>query len=141
MQILGLRTTIYRVSDLSKATQWYSDLLGFPPYFDEPFYVGFNVGGFELGLQPEEGAVKTKSEGVNTYWGVEDVEATFAKLISMGATEYEKPTDVGGGIQVAMVKDLGIIYLVSYLIRILAYNYTTILSVITIIIPYFNIFV
>jgi catechol 2,3-dioxygenase-like lactoylglutathione lyase family enzyme len=105
MQILGLRTTIYRVSDLSKATQWYSDVLGFPPYFDEPFYVGFNVGGFELGLQPEEGAVKTKSEGVNTYWGVENVEASFAKLISMGATEHEKPIDVGGGIQVAMVKD------------------------------------
>jgi predicted enzyme related to lactoylglutathione lyase len=105
MQILGLRTTIYRVADLSKAKEWYADLLGFSPYFDEPFYVGFNVGGFELGLQPEEGAVKTKSEGVNTYWGVEDVDATFTKLISMGATEHEKPNEVGGGIKVAMVKD------------------------------------
>ncbi len=49
-----------------KAKQWYAELLGFPPYFDEPFYIGFNVKGFELGLQPKEGAVKTKSEGVNT---------------------------------------------------------------------------
>jgi predicted enzyme related to lactoylglutathione lyase len=105
MALLGLRTTIYRVSDIQKAKEWYAQFLGFQPYFDEPFYVGFNVEGFELGLQPEEGAVKTKSEGVNTYWGVEDIEATFAKLISMGATEHEKPTDVGGGIQVAMVKD------------------------------------
>ena len=115
MQLLGLRTTIYRVSDIQKAKEWYANFLGFQPYFDEPFYVGFNVAGFELGLQPEEGAVKTKSEGVNTYWGVEDIEATFAKLISMGATEHEEPTDVGGGIQVAMVKDpsgnlLGIIF-------------------------------
>jgi lactoylglutathione lyase len=115
MQLLGLRTTIYRVSDIEKAKEWYADLLEFPPYFDEPFYVGFNVAGFELGLQPEEGAVKTKSEGVNTYWGVEDIDATFARLISIGATEHEKPTDVGGGIKVAMVKDpwgnlFGIIY-------------------------------
>ena len=105
MALLGLRTTIYRVSDIQKATAWYAEFLGFQPYFDEPFYVGFNVGGFELGLQPEEGAVKTKSEGVNTYWGVEDIEATYAKLISMGATEHEKPSDVGGGIKVAMAKD------------------------------------
>ena len=63
--------------------------MGFQPYFDEPFYVGFNVEGFELGLQPEEGNVKTKSESVNTYWGVEDINATFTRLISMGATEHE----------------------------------------------------
>lgn len=105
MQILGLRTTIYRVSDIEKGKKWYADLLGFPPYFNEPFYVGFNVEGFELGLQPEEETLKAKSEGVNTYWGVEDIEATFAKLISMGATEHEKPMDVGSGIKVAMVKD------------------------------------
>ena len=106
MALLGLRTTIYRVSDIQKATEWYAEFLGFQPYFNEPFYVGFNVAGFELGLQPEEGAVKTKSEGVNTYWGVEDVQTTYQQLLSIGATPHEEPTDVGGGIQVAMVKDL-----------------------------------
>ena len=115
MALLGLRTTIYRVSDIQLAKEWYADFLGFQPYFDEPFYVGFNVEGFELGLQPEEEVVKTKSEGVNTYWGVKDIDATFARLISMGATEHEKPTDVGGNIKVALVKDpwgnlFGIIY-------------------------------
>ena len=105
MALLGLRTTIYRVSDIPKATAWYAEFLGFQPYFNEPFYVGFNVAGFELGLQPEEGAVKTKSEGVNTYWGVKDVQATYQQLLSLGAIPHEEPTDVGGGIQVAMVKD------------------------------------
>jgi lactoylglutathione lyase len=105
MQLLGLRTTIYRVSDIEKATEWYANFLGFQPYFNEPYYVGFNVGGYELGLQPEEGAIKTKLEGVNTYWGVENIEATYQRLIELGATEHEKPNDVGGGIQVAMVKD------------------------------------
>jgi len=51
--ILGLRTAIYPAPDLQKAKQWYADLLMQAPYFDEPFYVGFSVGGFELGLVPE----------------------------------------------------------------------------------------
>ena len=51
--LLGLRTIIYPAPDLAKAKQWYSDVLGMQPYFDEPFYVGFSVGGFELGLIPD----------------------------------------------------------------------------------------
>jgi catechol 2,3-dioxygenase-like lactoylglutathione lyase family enzyme len=38
---LGLRTEIYHAPDLAKAKAWYSSVLGFPPYFDQPFYVGF----------------------------------------------------------------------------------------------------
>lgn len=52
VSFLGLRTCIYRVPDLATATKWYSNALGIKPYFDMPFYVGFNVGGYELGLQP-----------------------------------------------------------------------------------------
>jgi catechol 2,3-dioxygenase-like lactoylglutathione lyase family enzyme len=40
----GLRTAIYHVDDLDKAKAWYSAVLGKQPYFDQPFYVGFNVG-------------------------------------------------------------------------------------------------
>lgn len=68
MKLLGLRTTIYKVSDMEKAKKWYSDFLGFEPYFDEPFYVGFNVAGYELGLQPEEETQSTeKADSVITY--------------------------------------------------------------------------
>jgi hypothetical protein len=51
--IKGLRTAIYHVSDLAKAKEWYSGVLGQQPYFDQPFYVGYSVGGFELGLVPD----------------------------------------------------------------------------------------
>jgi catechol 2,3-dioxygenase-like lactoylglutathione lyase family enzyme len=47
---IGLRTAIYHVSDMAKARDWYATVRGFGPYFEQPFYVGFNVGGFELGL-------------------------------------------------------------------------------------------
>ena len=48
-QFHGLRTVIYHVSNLDKAKASYSSILGVPPYFDQPFYVGFNVSGYELG--------------------------------------------------------------------------------------------
>ena len=48
----GLRSQIFQVADLGAAKAWYTGMLGTPPYFDEPFYVGFNVGGYELGLLP-----------------------------------------------------------------------------------------
>ncbi len=74
--IQGLRTTIYKVGDLEQAKKWYSDLLKLQPYFDEPFYVGFNVGGFELGLDPD---VEGVTAGNNTlvYWGVKNTQKSF----------------------------------------------------------------
>ena len=71
MRFLGLRTASYTAPQLAKAKQWYTQVLGFAPYFDEPFYVGFSVRGYELGLVPDAPG----GEGVTVYWGVEDIEA------------------------------------------------------------------
>lgn len=100
----GLRTTVYMVADLKAATIWYKDILGVEPYFDTEFYVGFNVGGYELGLHPT-GDNTVRGSNVHTYWGVADVVATMDKLLAAGAVESEKPTDVGEGIILASVKD------------------------------------
>ena len=104
---LGLRTCIFRVGDhLEEAKAWYTKVLGFGPYFDEPFYVGFNVGGYELGLQPESaGDHADRAVAVNIYWGVTNAEASLVHLLSHGATLVEKVTEVGGGIKVAQVRD------------------------------------
>jgi predicted enzyme related to lactoylglutathione lyase len=102
---LGLRTVIYHVGDLHRAKEWYGAVLGFGPYFDEPFYVGFEVGGFELGLQPDEPGVPRSSTGVTAYWGVEDAAASHARLVELGAKEYGGVRDVGGDILVATVVD------------------------------------
>jgi predicted enzyme related to lactoylglutathione lyase len=102
--IKGLRTTIYKVTDLAKAKPWYAAAFRVAPYFDEPFYVGFSIGGFELGLDPDAPATIAPG-GVQTYWGVDDLDATYAHFLALGAAKHEEPKDVGGGIRVATVLD------------------------------------
>ena len=100
----GLRTVIYKVDDIAKAKEWYSSALGFPPYFDQPYYVGFNVGGYELGLDPDSRGV-TKGNNSVAYWGVENIEAAIEHLIKTGAKKHSDIQDVGEGIKVASVED------------------------------------
>jgi lactoylglutathione lyase len=88
----GLRTCIYKVAQLDEAKAWYAKAFGVDPYFDEPFYVGFNIGGYELGLQEEEIAVTEKSENVHVLWGVDDIHQSYEHLISIGATTTRNPT-------------------------------------------------
>jgi predicted enzyme related to lactoylglutathione lyase len=100
--LLGLRTAIYPVADLARAKAWYEQVVGAGPYFDQPFYVGFSVGGFELGLLPDG---TPGVAGPQALWGVADAEAEFKRLLALGATELEPVTAVGEGIKVAAVRD------------------------------------
>lgn len=100
--LLGLRTAIYPAPELEKAKAWYTEVLGVQPYFDEPYYVGFSVGGFELGLVPD---ANPGSTGCQAYWGVPDANRAYERLIGLGALPLEPVTDVGGGIRVASVQD------------------------------------
>jgi predicted enzyme related to lactoylglutathione lyase len=113
---LGLRTAKYEVQDMAKAKEWYSKALGMEPYFDQPaFYVGYNVGGYDLGLVPAPKAETRRAAAGVAYWGVEDAHAAYKRLIELGATPVQDVQDVGGGMLVGEVRDpfgnvLGIIY-------------------------------
>jgi len=114
-QFLGLRTVVYKVDDIASATEWYSTAFDQSPYFEEPYYVGFNVGGYELGLEPvEKGSIDVGSNQIS-YWGVTDVPKSYQRLLELGATSHEEPQNVGGEIVTASVTDpwgnvIGIIY-------------------------------
>jgi len=101
---LGLRTVIYHVDDLAKAKAWYEKAFGVAPYFDQPFYVGFTIGGYELGLDPD---TKTVQRGNNAiaYWGVADAAKAFKALLAAGAKSHAAVREVGEGIRVASVTD------------------------------------
>ena len=100
---LGLRTVIYPAPDLTASKAWYTKLLGVEPYFDEPFYVGFKVAGYELALDP----VADPRFAAITYWGVADAERALADLLAMGATARGDVQHVGDGIRVASVLEPG----------------------------------
>lgn len=111
----GLRTLSLHVADLTAARDWYASALGVQPYFDEPFYVGFDVAGYELGLQPAGEGEPVGPAGACTYWGVDDLPAALDALCARGATVVSPPQDVGGGIVVAQLCDpfgnhIGLIY-------------------------------
>lgn len=100
--IKGLRSVIYPAPDLQAARAWYESVLGRAAYFDQPFYVGFSVAGFELGLLPD---AKPGITGAQALWGVADADAAYARLLELGATPLEAVADVGGGIRVGAVQD------------------------------------
>jgi predicted enzyme related to lactoylglutathione lyase len=102
---LGLRTAKYSAKDLAKAKEWYSRVLGIQPYFDQPFYVGFNVGGYELGITPDDNAAPKRAESGIAYWGVDDARAAYKRLLEAGATPIEQIQDVGEGILIGAVHD------------------------------------
>lgn len=110
--IHGMRTTKYPVADLARAKAWFTEVFGKEPYFDQPFYVGFEIGGFELGLVPDG---EPGTQGSTVYWGVDDIEAEVARIVGLGATVHSPIEDVGDAIKVAELLDpfgnlIGLIY-------------------------------
>ncbi len=113
--ILGLRTVIYRVSNLQEAKKWYTEAFGKGPYFDEPFYVGFEIAGYELGLIPDETSNEEKTDNIETYWGVTDIKSEHERFQKLGAKEHTAIQNVGGELLVSTLLDpwgnvIGLIY-------------------------------
>src|SRR5918997_2840348 len=100
---LGIQTVLHPVSDLARAKEMYSALLGVEPQTDSPYYVGYEAEGQQIGLVPGGGPQEMTSPVA--YWHVPDIEAKLAEVTAAGATVKEPAHDVGGGRLVATVTD------------------------------------
>jgi predicted enzyme related to lactoylglutathione lyase len=99
----GIKTIIYPVKDIAQAKKLYSEFLGVEPYVDEPYYVGFKVGGQEIGLDPHG-----HSQGLTGpvgYRDVDDIKKSLQSLLTAGGQVQQEVKDVGGGRLIASVKD------------------------------------
>jgi predicted enzyme related to lactoylglutathione lyase len=94
-----IRSLVIPVSDLDAAKGIYSALLG-TPHTDQPYYVGYNVDGFEVSLAPGDVA-----GGPVTYADVEDLDATRATLLAAGATERSAPRQIAPEARVCVLAD------------------------------------
>lgn len=100
-----LRSVIYQVTDLPRAKTFYAALLGREPYFDKPFYVGFDVDGQELGLHPDTSRIPPGPGGAIAYWRVDDLYTSWEHVLAHGAEPVEPPHNVGENTDVAIVAD------------------------------------
>ena len=99
----GIQTVIYPVKDLARAKALYSTILGVEPDMDEAYYVGFNVGGQHIGLDPN--GHKNGMTGPVSYWHIENIHQSIKDLLAAGAVEHQAIQDVGGHRLVASVTD------------------------------------
>jgi predicted enzyme related to lactoylglutathione lyase len=121
----GLSTVSFYAADHAAAKQWYTELLGMPPYFDRPGYFEFRIGDHqhELGVIDSAYAshdVTSGPAGEIVFWHVDDLAATLQWLISHGAKQLDGPREHGEGFVTASVTDpfgniLGIMYNAHYL--------------------------
>jgi predicted enzyme related to lactoylglutathione lyase len=110
VNLRGFATVSFWAADHAAAKKWYSELLGMEPYFDRPGYFEFRVGDDEdeLGVIDSRYAppgTSTTPGGAVIFWHVEDVQATFDKLLSLGCTVYEPITPREAGFVTASVVD------------------------------------
>src|SRR5262245_45828851 len=121
----GLTTVSFFADDVAAARDWYTDLLGSAPYFvrpedGPPAYVEWRIGDYqhELGIIDSRFAPRSRqatAAGAVIYWHVDDVQASFDRLLAMGATVHDKPVERGPGFITASVIDpfgniLGMMY-------------------------------
>ncbi|MER6256738.1 VOC family protein [Streptomyces sp. NPDC001584] len=107
----GFATINFWADDLEAAKAWYTELLGIAPYFERPGYAEFRIGDYqhELGIVDRRfappGAAKDPG-GAVAYWAVDDLPGVHARLLDLGATEYQPVTAHGdGGFVTAAVTD------------------------------------
>jgi predicted enzyme related to lactoylglutathione lyase len=112
----GLATVNFFAADMRAAEAWYTELFGIPPYFRTEVhgvtgYIEFRLGDHEaeLGIIAADYAPYDTTKGPGgavTYWHVDDLEATFDRLKSLGATVLEDITPRGdSGFVTASVVD------------------------------------
>jgi predicted enzyme related to lactoylglutathione lyase len=99
----GITAIIFPVADLSAAKTLYGGLLGVEPEMDQPYYVGYRIGGLDIGLDPN--GHRQGMTGPIAYWTVADMEATVNALVDAGREIQGAAKDVGGGKLIATVKD------------------------------------
>lgn len=114
----GLTTVSFYSPDLDATRRWYTEVFGIPPYMDTPAYLEWRVGDY----QHEFGVIHSSYAGTElartaapetigqpagavVFWHTDDVRATLARLVAMGATEHDSARDRGEGFVTASVID------------------------------------
>ncbi|GIF39639.1 VOC family protein [Actinoplanes xinjiangensis] len=126
----GFTTVTFFADDMASARAWYTEVFEAEPYFvrdagPEHAYLEWRAGDYqhEFGVLNSRFAPHQpagRPSGAIIYWAVDDVEAAYRRLLDLGATTHDKPTERGPGFITASVTDpfgniLGVMYNQHYL--------------------------
>ena len=98
-----VKTILFPTSDIEATKRLFTRLLGTEPFVDEPYYVGFQIGDIQIGIDPS--GEDRGMTGATPFFEVGDIRATIAELTASGADLVEDARGVGGGKQIAMLSD------------------------------------
>lgn len=100
----GMATLSLYAEDVRAAAEWYSEVLGFPPYYEvpgpsgAPAYVEWRVGDFEHELGVIDARYRPDpalTGGPLVYWHVDDLPAAVDRLVGLGASPHQPITPRG----------------------------------------------
>ncbi len=100
-----LKRVVYHVADIEKAKNWYREILEAEPTFDAPFAVFFQIGDCGLILIPKANPELKSDDKLVAYWGVDDVDYAYKRLLQQGATPHTGINTGFGGMRMASVLD------------------------------------
>jgi len=98
-----VKTILFPTSDIEASKQLFIRLLDTEPFVDEPYYVGFQVGDIQIGIDPT--GEERGMTGATPFFEVPDIIASVDELRASGADLVEDVRSVGGGKQIAMLSD------------------------------------
>jgi predicted enzyme related to lactoylglutathione lyase len=107
----GLTTVTFFADDLDAARAFYVEVFGIEPYFvRDGGYLEWRIGTdqHEFGIVNSAYAPHAhdgQASGAIVYWAVDDVEAAYRRLLGLGATPHDEPTERGTGFVTASVLD------------------------------------
>ncbi|REB05220.1 bleomycin resistance protein [Sporosarcina sp. BI001-red] len=90
--ILGVEEVLFFVNNVQDAKQWFIELLGENPYFDDERYCAFYLANATVGLHPSDEKISSGVAGQVTYWRVSDIKKTIAHFESKGCRLFRGPT-------------------------------------------------
>lgn len=96
-------TIVIPTADLGAATAFYTIAWGAEPHTETPYYVGFNLDGQEIGLNPQ--GDRDQMTGPVVYWKTDDLAAKVVEVEAAGGTVVRPVTEVGGGTSLALMTD------------------------------------
>jgi len=99
----GIKTILFPTSEIETTKRLFTRLLGTDPFVDEPYYVGFQVGDVQVGIDPT--GEDRGMTGATPFFEVDDIRAAVDELLAAGADLVEDVRGVGGGKQIAMLSD------------------------------------